>query len=47
MTPFSEQNGLLTPTLKLKRQEAEKIYGGLCNAMYKKGPLDAIIQARL
>lgn len=33
--PFSVENGLLTPTFKLKRAEAKKKYMGHVEEMYK------------
>jgi long-chain acyl-CoA synthetase len=36
---FSVENGLLTPTLKLKRNVAAKHFAAQINDMYKKGEI--------
>ena len=38
--PFSPENGLMTPTLKIKRQEAAKIFKEELDALYKQQPID-------
>ncbi|SPO31184.1 related to Long-chain-fatty-acid--CoA ligase 6 [Ustilago trichophora] len=40
MEPFSVENGLLTPTFKVKRHEAVKHFKDQIEAMYAKGPLN-------
>ncbi|KAK9454084.1 eukaryotic long-chain fatty acid CoA synthetase (LC-FACS) [Dipodascopsis uninucleata] len=37
--PFTAENGLLTPTLKIKRSEAVKYYRDQIDALYKEGEL--------
>lgn len=37
--PMSTENGILTPTLKLKRSEARKHFKDTVNAMYEEGPI--------
>jgi long-chain acyl-CoA synthetase len=32
--PFTEEHGLLTPSLKLKRKAIEKVYGNEVEALY-------------
>jgi len=32
--PFTIENGILTPTFKLKRNIAKKVYQAQCDAMY-------------
>ena len=36
--PFSEENGLMTPTMKLKRRAIEERYADLIDAMYEGAP---------
>ncbi|KAJ1977532.1 medium-chain fatty acid-CoA ligase faa2 [Dimargaris xerosporica] len=45
--PFSIDNGLLTPTLKLKRQEAIKVYGDRIAALYAELSQQAAPRAKL
>jgi len=33
--PFSPENGILTPTLKLKRREVHKHFGDMIEALYE------------
>ena len=40
MEPFSVENGLLTPTFKVKRHEAVKQFKDQIEALYAKGPLE-------
>lgn len=35
LTPFSSENGLLTPTLKLKRTSAKKQFSDIIDALYQ------------
>jgi long-chain acyl-CoA synthetase len=35
-TPMSVENGLLTPTFKIKRQEAQKVFQADLDRMYGK-----------
>ncbi|KAF5095417.1 hypothetical protein D0Z00_003153 [Geotrichum galactomycetum] len=39
--PFSVENGTLTPTLKVKRPDAAKLFKTDIDAMYKEGPVEA------
>ncbi|KIS66458.1 uncharacterized protein UMAG_05450 [Mycosarcoma maydis] len=39
MEPFSVENGLLTPTFKVKRHEAVKVFKDQIDALYAKGPV--------
>ncbi|HNU92257.1 MAG TPA: long-chain fatty acid--CoA ligase, partial [Spirochaetota bacterium] len=36
-TPFSQENGEITPTMKIKRKVIEKKYGDIIDAMYRGG----------
>lgn len=46
--PMTAENGCLTPTLKIIRSGAVKVYKHAFDNMYKEGPLDApTVQARL
>ncbi len=38
MDAFSVENGLLTPTFKVKRHEAVKVFKDQIEALYAKGP---------
>jgi long-chain acyl-CoA synthetase len=38
--PWGLENGLLTPTLKLKRKEAERRFQKEIDAMFAKSPVD-------
>lgn len=40
MEPFSVENGLLTPTFKVKRHEAAKFYQSQIEALYERGPAE-------
>ncbi|PKI85129.1 hypothetical protein MVES_001031 [Malassezia vespertilionis] len=40
MDPFSTENGLMTPTMKVKRQEAAKLLKGDLELLYKIAPYD-------
>ncbi|TKY88108.1 hypothetical protein EX895_002818 [Sporisorium graminicola] len=40
MEPFSVENGLLTPTFKVKRHEAVKHFADQIEAVYAKGPIN-------
>lgn len=40
LEPFSVENDLLTPTMKLKRHQAKKGYEGLINKMYSEKVID-------
>jgi len=33
--PFSPENGILTPTLKLKRREVHKHFGAMIESLYE------------
>ncbi|WFD01937.1 long-chain-fatty-acid--CoA ligase [Malassezia obtusa] len=40
MEPFSPENGLMTPTLKIKRQDAAKVLKGDLDELYSRPPYD-------
>ena len=40
LDPFSPENGLMTPTMKVKRQEAAKILKGDLDELYRRQPYD-------
>ena len=40
MEPFSAENGLMTPTMKVKRQEAAKILKSDLDELYAQAPYD-------
>lgn len=37
LTPFSVENGTLTPTMKIKRKDAAKLYQAELDALYALG----------
>lgn len=39
LEPFSVENGTMTPTLKVKRADAARMYSAQIQAMYKEGPV--------
>lgn len=40
MEPFSPDNGLMTPTLKVKRQEAAKVLKADLDELYRREPIN-------
>lgn len=47
LEPFSVENGTMTPTLKVKRLDAGKLYKAQIDAMYKEGPVPEFEKASL
>lgn len=47
MEPFSVENGLLTPTFKVKRHEAVKVFKDQIEGLYAQGPIEVSSRPKL